>query len=437
VEPAEGKTRFHDLDLPVEILHAIADLGFQYATPIQAQILPAILTGRDGLGQAQTGTGKTAAFLCALFTRLLRHPPHTHRRPGLPRALILAPTRELAVQIELEAQEIGKYCGLTSLAVFGGQDYERQQRTLNTRIVDVVAATPGRLLDFKNSRDIDLSAVEVLVIDEADRMLDMGFIPDVRRIVRFTPPKERRQTLFFSATFSPEILRLGDDWTTDPARVHIASEKPAAETVDQAIYIAADREKLAIIYHVLRHENPERVLIFVNRRDHADRLCEALERVGVRSAILSGNVPQNKRMRTLEEFREGTLKVVVATDVAGRGLHIEGVSHVINYNLPEDPEDYVHRIGRTGRAGTTGKSISFASEMDAFAIPGIEKYLGRALTCTHPEEAWLTLPEELEAALRESGHSGGRHGLGRSRSPRPAGGGGFRRGPSRGGPRRR
>jgi ATP-dependent RNA helicase RhlB len=211
--------------------------------------------------------------------------------------------------------------------------------------------------------------------------------------------------------------------------VHIAAEKPAAETVDQAVYIAADREKLAVIYHVFLHEKPERVLIFVNRRDHADRLCDALGRVGIQSAILSGSIPQNKRMRTLEEFKEGRLKVVVATDVAGRGLHIDGVSHVINYNLPEDPEDYVHRIGRTGRAGASGKSISFASEFDAFAIPGIEKYLGRTLVCTHPDDAWLELPAELEAALT----AGGAHG---QRTRGSGGGGGFRRGGA-GGARRR
>jgi ATP-dependent RNA helicase RhlB len=388
-----GKTRFADLNLHDRLLHAIADLGFSYCTPIQAEVLPHTLLGRDAFGQAQTGTGKTAAFMLATLDYFLRHPIHEKRSVGRPRALIIAPTRELVMQIYNDAKDLGKYTGFECAAIFGGMDYEKQQRQLQNKVIDIVCATPGRLLDFKRRGDLNLSGVEVLILDEADRMLDMGFIPDVREIVMSTPPKQKRQTLLFSATFTDDIRKMASQWTKDAVTVTIKAESVAVDTVEQIVYIVTLNERFGLIHHILSQPNMERAIIFVNRRYEAEKLADMLCRYGFNCDLLSGAVPQNKRMKTLEMFREGQIKVLVATDVAGRGLHVDGVSHVINFSMPDDPEDYVHRIGRTGRAGTSGISISFATEDDAYAIPAIEKYIGRPLPCTHPEDSWLVLPD--------------------------------------------
>ncbi len=392
VPAAEGKTRFHDMDLSPEVMHAIADLGFQYCTPIQAEIMPHVLKGADAAGRAQTGTGKTAVFLISMITHMLRNPIADRRRPGTPRALILAPTRELVLQIEKDAKQLSRYTPLRTIAVFGGMDYEKQRRLLGDGAVDIVAATPGRLLDFCQREDMDLSQVEILVIDEADRMLDMGFIPDVKRIVRKTPSKSKRQTMFFSATLTPEITRLASEWTSEPVSIEIEPEHVAVETVDQIIYITTMEEKFTLLFNMITQQNIQRIIVFGNRRDETRRLTERLKEYGISCALLSGEVDQRKRIRTLEDFREGKIRVLVATDVAARGLHVEGVSHVVNYNLPIDPEDYVHRIGRTGRAGAFGSSVSFSSEDYAFQIPGIEKFIGRPLACVYPEETLLQKP---------------------------------------------
>jgi ATP-dependent RNA helicase RhlB len=391
---ADGKLRFHDLDLPPEIMHAIYDLGFQYCTPIQAEILPSTLAGKDASGRAQTGTGKTAAFLISIFTTLARNPlPQTEkRRPGTPRSLILAPTRELVMQIVDEAHHLSKYCPFNSIGVYGGIDYEKQRRSLKGKNIDIMVATPGRLLDFQRQREINLSQVDIVVIDEADRMLDMGFIPDVRKIISSTPPKAKRQTLLFSATLTEEVSRLAMQWTTDPVKVEIEPEQVEVGSVNQIVYLVTTDEKKALLYNIITRQNLERVIVFCNRRDETRHLTELLLRHQVNCAMISGEIDQKKRIKTLEDFRSGNIRVMVATDVAGRGLHIEGVSHVINYTLPNDPEDYVHRIGRTGRAGALGTSISFACEEDSFHLPDIEALLGHALPCTHPNEAWLTLP---------------------------------------------
>ncbi len=423
VPPKEGATRFHDLDLPPEILHAVADLGFQYCTPIQAQILPKTLMGTDAAGRAQTGTGKTAAFLISLFTHMLRNPPAAGRRPGSPRALILAPTRELVIQIAKEAQDIGRYCNATVIAVFGGMDYAKQERQLAGVPVDVMVATPGRLLDFHSRHHLHLNHVEILVIDEADRMLDMGFIPDVRRIVHSTPPKSRRQTLLFSATLTSEVLRLTAQWTRDPAMVEIEPEHVAVDTIDQVVYIVTAREKFALLYNLLTHRCKQAVLIFANRRDETRHLAERLRAYGIRCAMLSGEVAQEQRLRTLEDFREGRIQVLVATDVAGRGIHVAGIGHVINYNLPHDPEDYVHRIGRTGRAGASGTSISFACEDEAFAIPELEKFLGRDLACIQPEDELLKPPPPPTGRMPDSLERRTARPMGRRPPPRRGSGG--------------
>lgn len=432
----EGKSRFQDLGLPDEILHGIADLGFTYCTPIQAGILPETLKGRDALGQAQTGTGKTAAFLITIFNHILRNPDKQARKPGHPRALILAPTRELCIQIHKDAVALGKHTGINTIAVYGGMDYEKQKRQLHDQRVDIIAATPGRLIDFKRHRDVELKNVEVLVLDEADRMLDMGFIPDVRMIVHSTPHKDQRQTLFFSATFNDDVRRLATSWTRDPASVMVAPENVAVDTVEQVVFIVTSDQKFALLYNLLQREGTQRVICFVNRRDNAERLLDKLRRYNVNCALLSGAVPQEKRVKTLERFRAGEIRVMVATDVAGRGIHVDDVSHVVNYNLPEDPEDYVHRIGRTGRAGASGTSISFADEEDSFQIPDIEQFIGRPLTCSYPEEAWLTLPPPPPGAPEETRRAS-RPPRGSSRGPRPGGhGGGRGRSHERSGPRR-
>jgi ATP-dependent RNA helicase RhlB len=400
VSPAQGKTRFHDLDLPYPLLHAISDLDFEYCTPIQAEILPSTLSGKDASGRAQTGTGKTAAFLITVITRILNNPILEKRKPGTPRVLILAPTRELVLQISEEARQLSRYCGLEVISVFGGMDYDKQRKQLTSGPVDIIVATPGRLLDFQRRHNITLKRIEVLIIDEADRMLDMGFIPDVRKIIYSTPAKDKRQTLLFGATLTAEITRLASQWTRNPVTVEIEPEQVAVETVEQIVYIVTSSEKFALLFNIIDRQNLGRVLVFCNRRDEVRRLTEMLNRHGINCSLLSGDVPQKQRIRRLEQFKDGKIRVLVATDVAGRGIHIEGMDHVINFKLPHDPEDYVHRIGRTGRAGATGTSISFADEQDAFYIPAIEEFIDRKLICIVPEEEWLTMPEAVLARKR-------------------------------------
>lgn len=390
VEPAEGKIRFHDLDLRDELMHGIADIGFEYCSPIQGSVLPHTLQGHDAIGKAQTGTGKTAAFLITIFNDQLCHPPETERFVGEPRALVIAPTRELVMQIAADAEQLAKHTGLKVATLIGGMDYQKQLNRLSNHVVDLVVATPGRLLDFMGRRDLYLDHVEILVLDEADRMLDMGFIPQVKRIVRATPPKSDRQTLLFSATFTQDIINLSQQWTYEPVTVEIEPESVATDTVDQKVYLVSSEQRYRVLNNLLRSEDCTSVIVFANRRDQVRRLHERLRKSGVSAGILSGEIPQGKRTRTLEQFKSGELKVLVATDVAGRGIHVDGVSHVVNYNLPEDPEDYVHRIGRTGRAGATGVSISFASEDDAFLLPDLEALLGSRLECTHPPKDLLS-----------------------------------------------
>jgi ATP-dependent RNA helicase RhlB len=425
VPKVEGKTRFHDLDLPSEIMHAISDLGFSYCTPIQAQILPATLAGKDASGKAQTGTGKTAAFLTTIFTRLLRTAPPGKRRNGSPRALILAPTRELVLQIVADARELTQYCNVITVAVLGGMDYQKQQRQITEQQVDIVVATPGRLLDFKRQQYVHLDQVEILVIDEADRMLDMGFIPDVRQIVHSTPNKDKRQTLLFSATLTPQVISLASQWTTNPVTVEIEPEQVVTETVEQLVYLVSSREKFPLLYNIITRQNLERVMIFCNRKDETRHLAEKLGRYDIQCAILSGDVPQHTRTKTLENFRAGKIRVLVATDVAGRGIHVDGVSHVINYTLPHDPEDYVHRIGRTGRAGALGTSVSFADESDSFQLPDIEEFIGAKLPCIQPDLEWLSTPPPSRPAPKREPSSAphGRPGGSRPGGSRPRPGG--------------
>ncbi len=411
VKPFEGKKRFHDFDLPAEVMHAIYDLGFQYCTPIQGEILPKLLEGNDAAGRAQTGTGKTAAFLIAIITHLLKNPVKQPSRKA-PRVLILAPTRELALQIKKDADGLTKYSGIKVLAVLGGIEYREQKDILASGSIDIVVATPGRLLDFKRQGNIRLDRVEILVIDEADRMLDMGFIPDVRRIIESTPPKEKRQTMLFSATLTPEVNRLASRWTREPSVVEIEPEKVVVKTIKQVFYLTTDSEKFKILYNLVTVRGLQRALVFTNRKDTARDLKERLSSHGINCALLSGDVEQMRRIKRLENFRSGKIKVLVATDVAARGLHVEGISHVVNYTLPENPEDYVHRIGRTGRAGASGISISFATETDSYSLPAIKEFLGENIPAVYPEDDLLTpLPEPKFSLQKES--SGRRNQKGR------------------------
>ncbi len=389
VEPAEGKKRFHDFKLAPELMHAIHDLGFPYCTPIQAQVLGFTLKGQDAIGRAQTGTGKTAAFLISIITQLLQTPPPKERYMGEPRALIIAPTRELVVQIAKDAAELTKYTGLNVMQFVGGMDFDKQLKGLEARFCDILVATPGRLLDFNQRGEVHLDMVEVMVLDEADRMLDMGFIPQVRQIIRQTPPKNERQTLLFSATFTEDVMNLAKQWTTDPAIVEIEPESVASDTVEQHVYAVAGSDKYKLLYNLIAQNDWIRVMVFANRKDEVRRIEERLTRDGISAAQMSGDVPQHKRIKVLEGFREGSIRVLVATDVAGRGIHVDAISHVINFTLPETPDDYVHRIGRTGRAGTSGTSISFAGEDDAYALPAIEALLGRKIACEMPPDELL------------------------------------------------
>ena len=381
------KVKFDTLNLAVSVQQGIDALGFEFCSPIQGRILPHTLAGNDAIGKAQTGTGKTAAFLITIFNDLLSHAIEGERYLGEPRAVIIAPTRELVMQIASDAQELGRFTGLKTVTLIGGADYQKQLSQVNRAPVDIIVATPGRLIDFMERRDLALDRVEILVLDEADRMLDMGFIPQVKRIVRATPRKDDRQTLLFSATFTQDIMNLARQWTFEPITVEIEPERVATASVDQRVYLVSSSERFPVLMDILKDPSVESVIIFANRRDQVRRLYEKLRKEGVQCGMLSGEITQAKRTKTLDNFKTGRSKVLVATDVAGRGIHVEGISHVVNYNLPEDPEDYVHRIGRTGRAGASGVSISFASEDDAFLLPDIEALLGHSLACMSPPES--------------------------------------------------
>ena len=380
----QENTSFDDLELSKELLQGVSDLGFNYCTPIQAAILPYSLRGQDAIGKAQTGTGKTAAFLITIFDDLLRNPIREERFLGEPRALVIAPTRELVMQIESDATGLARHAGIKVVSLIGGADYQKQLNQIGKTLVDLVVATPGRLIDFITRKDLFLDRVEILVLDEADRMLDLGFIPQVKRIIRATPRKDFRQTLLFSATFNPDILNLANQWTVEPVTIDVKPEDVATRSVDQKVYLVSSEERYRLLSNLVKSPDVISVIVFANRRDQVRRLFDRLKNNGFSCGMLSGELSQSKRTSTLKKFKEGRIKILVATDVAGRGIHVEGVTHVVNYNLPEDPEDYVHRIGRTGRAGATGTSISFASEDDAFLLPDLEKLLGEKISCSHP-----------------------------------------------------
>ena len=374
---ASGATEGRPFDaftLPEAVRAGIRAAGFTRCTPIQDKVLPLALAGRDVAGQAQTGTGKTAAFLITIFTRLL-----TRARPAesgaAPRALVIAPTRELVAQIADDARTLGQATALRVHAVFGGIDYRKQRAALEAG-VDLLIGTPGRLIDYWKQRVYDLRHVEILVIDEADRMFDMGFIKDLRFLLRRLPPFERRQSMLFSATLSYDVMELAYLFMNDAVKVSATPEQVTAENIEHLVYHVGRHEKLALLLGILRGEPGARVLVFVNMKRAAERLERYLKANGFAAAAITGDVDQRQRLRVLADFKEGRLPILVATDVASRGLHIEGVTHVVNYDLPLDPEDYVHRAGRTARAGASGKAISLACEEYVEGLEAIERYIG-------------------------------------------------------------
>ena len=374
----QSEVRFSNLDLEPALMKGIEDAAFEFCTPIQAQSLPLALAGRDVEGQAQTGTGKTAAFLVATMNRLLRQTPLSNHQDGQPRALIVAPTRELAVQIYNDALVLGKHTGLDMGVVFGGTGYEEQRQMLH-KGVDILIGTPGRLIDYFKQKIFHLKSIQVAVIDEADRMFDLGFIKDLRYMLRRMPDPEQRLNLLFSATLSFRVTELAYEHMNNPEVVDATPEQITVENITQVLYHVSKDEKISLLLGLLKRANVTRTIVFANTKRVAESIQDHLEVNGFESGMLSGDVPQKKRLRLLERFVRGDLPVLVATDVAARGLHIPAVSHVFNFDLPQDAEDYVHRIGRTARVGASGDAVSFACEEYVFSLMEIEAFIGGAL----------------------------------------------------------
>ena len=373
--------KFLELNLPEQVQQGISEAGFEKLTPVQEESIPLALSGKDVAAQAQTGTGKTAAFLISLFCKLLGSEKRTSNNP---RALVMAPTRELVVQICKDAEILGKQTGLKVQPIFGGVDYEKQRQALRDG-VDIIVATPGRLIDYYKQRVFSMNRVEALVIDEADRMFDMGFIKDLRYILRKLPPFDKRQTMLFSATLSAQVMELAYEFMNLAEKVQIEPEQVTAENIEQVLYHVSRKEKFALLLGLLKRESGvERVMLFVNTKAEAERLNGLLNANDIASALLSGDIAQKKRMRILDQFKLGSLTHLVATDVASRGIHVDNVTHVINYDLPQDREDYVHRIGRTARAGARGRAISFADEETVYQLADIEDYLGEKIPSEMP-----------------------------------------------------
>jgi len=383
---------FNTLDLPDTLLRAIAEAGYKYCTPIQAQSLPLALSGHDIVGQAQTGTGKTAAFLIATYAKILREPPQTNREKTQPVAIILAPTRELANQIHKDAEIIGKYTSLKLGLVFGGTGYESQRKQLEQG-VDILIGTPGRIIDYFKQRIFNLKAIQVMVLDEADRMFDLGFISDVRFLLRRMPDPTRRLNLLYSATLSYRVTELAYEHMNNPTQVVVESEQVTAENVSEVMYFPAKEEKIPLLLGLLKLHEVTRTLVFVNTKRVAEQLMGYLVANDYDAGVLSGDVPQKKRSSLLKRFSQGQLPLLIATDVAARGLHIPDVSHVINFDLPQFAEDYVHRIGRTARAGAYGDAISFACEEYSFSLSDIENYIGHKIPVQRVTKQLLVDPK--------------------------------------------
>lgn len=388
---------FSEFDLPEAVARGLADAGFAHCTPIQAEALPLALAGRDVAGQAQTGTGKTAAFLVATFTHLLRHPPAEERKSTQPRAFIVAPTRELAIQIHKDALALGAHTGFRLGLAYGGTDYDKQRQTIAAG-TDILIGTPGRLIDYLKQGVYDLKQVQVAILDEADRMFDLGFIADIRYLFRRMPPPEKRLSMLFSATLSLRVCELAYEHMNHPAHVESQPEQVTADRVEQVLYHPANEEKIPLLVGLLKSLEDPRAMVFVNTKRGCERVWRYLKGNGIEAAILSGDVHQRKRQRLLGDFQAGRLPVLIATDVAARGLHIPAVTHVFNFDLPQNAEDYVHRIGRTARAGASGHAVSFACEDTAFSVPDIEAFIGNKVPTAPVRNELLA---KLEAPSKE------------------------------------
>jgi ATP-dependent RNA helicase RhlB len=416
--------RFEELALPEPLGKGIAEAGFIECSSIQELTLPLTLAGRDVAGKGQTGTGKTAAFLITLYNKLLQNPEGNGGQH--PRALILAPTRELVVQIEQDARQLGTHCGFTVQAVYGGIDYDKQRTALHQG-VDILIGTPGRLIDYLKQKVYSLGQVEMLVIDEADRMFDLGFIADLRFLLRRLPPYDQRQNLMYSATLNHRVMELAYEFMNMPEKVSADSESITATNVEEILYHVGSKEKFGLILGLLKQEQMARTIVFVNTKREGERLNDLMVANGLACRMISGDVAQQKRLKIMHDFKEGSLPILIATDVASRGLHIEGVSHVVNYDLPEDPEDYVHRIGRTARAGAQGKAISMADEKGALSLEAIEEYIGHPIpTLWAEDELFVTeyiRPKRRKTNKRRTGARPTRSSAPKSAGPTAAEGG--------------
>jgi ATP-dependent RNA helicase RhlB len=377
--------RFEDFDLHPQVLAGLKDAGFTFCTPIQAEVLPLTLAGKDVAGQAQTGTGKTAAFLVTVLNRLLSL---TDRDPAIPSALIVAPTRELALQIYEDAQILGRHTGLTRVQVIGGMDYEKQAEALKQG-VDIVICTPGRIIDYLKQGIFKTTGIRVLVIDEADRLFDLGFTRDMRFILKKLPHYEKRLSMLFSATLSYKILALTYDYMNLPEFIAVAPEEVTAEGIEQRLFHVSSEEKLPLLLGLLNRESWHRVLIFTNTKADVEWLTQKLRGNGLAAEGITGDLPQRMRLSLMARFKGGSIKILIATDVASRGIHVEDISHIVNYDLPQNPENYIHRIGRTARAGKTGKAISLACEECVFHLEPIEELLGYKIPVVWPQEDWF------------------------------------------------
>lgn len=385
-------TRFADLDLHDKLLQGLNEIGFDFCTPIQALTLPLALQGKDVAGQAQTGTGKTAAFLLATMNVLLNTAPSEQRKQNQPRAIIIAPTRELAIQIHKDAIALGKYTDLKLALVYGGVDYEKQRKSLGGGI-DILIGTPGRIIDYFKQHVFDLRAIQVAVLDEADRMFDLGFIKDIRFMFRRMPKPEKRLSMMFSATLSFRVKELAYEHMNNPKSLEVETENVTADSVKQIMYHVQNEEKIPLLIGLLNKMDTPRAIIFVNTKRTAEEVTGWLMGNGYKVGLLSGDVPQKKRQRLIKEIADGELRILVATDVAARGLHIDDVSHVFNYDLPQNEEDYVHRIGRTARAGASGIAISFGCEEFVFSLMEIEEYIGHKIPVEPIRNDLLASPE--------------------------------------------
>lgn len=421
-----SQTRFADFPLDERLLASIRETGFEFCSRIQAETLPLALAGQDIAGQAQTGTGKTGAFLVAVFQHLLKN-PLPNAEAGTVRCMILAPTRELAIQIARDAEELGKHTGLRSVLVYGGAGYDKQRRQFEEP-VDVLIGTPGRVIDYWKQHVFTLKYAQALVMDEADRMFDMGFITDVRFLIRKLPPPTQRLNMLFSATLSQRVLELAYEHMNNPQQVKIEAESVRADNIAEHVYFPANEEKIPLLIGLIRKLNPFRAIVFVNTKHIAEKIDDYLRGNGISSDLISGDVRQNKREKLLQAFEAGEFQVLIATDVAARGLHIPDVSHVFNFDLPQMAEDYVHRIGRTARAGASGEAHSFACEDTAFYLPEIEEYTGKPI----PVEKISSdlIPTDLHRPHRTQ-----RERAGRPQDGRRDGGGGRREGNRRDGKR--